>query len=154
MLMDTKPHAISEYDTLVVDDPDGWSPLRDDEDEDEEADMRVMLDGLWHRELDPDRTVCEISFPLTGQFRTANKYDGKRCPGKLCPKCYFASEIARAEAIDHVLEEERIAAIEAIDVREWRDPKPFNLGDEIDRQRKRGDRIATIEKKKKPNGTR
>ncbi len=143
--MDTGRHAI-EYDTLVVDDPDGWKPAHDDEGE--EVEMRVMLDGLWHRELDPDRTVCEIAFPLVGQFRTASKYDGKRCPGRLCPGCYFPSEIARARAYDQVVEEERLAEVDAIDVTEWRDPvKPYSLGDEIEKQRKRTNRIATMTKK-------
>ncbi|MDQ3070469.1 MAG: hypothetical protein M3R55_12175, partial [Acidobacteriota bacterium] len=66
--MDNGRHAAMDCDTHVIDDPDGWRPQRGDDEE--EVEMRIMLDGLWHRELDPDLTVCEISFPPVGQYRT------------------------------------------------------------------------------------
>lgn len=56
--------------------------------------MQVMLDdGYFHREMDHTTTACEQPIPHVGQWRRVKKYDGR-----LCPHCYSAAEIARAEA--------------------------------------------------------
>lgn len=108
--------------------------------ETEEFDMRVMLDSLWHREMDHTETACEKPIPHVGQWRVPNAYDGA-----LCDVCYTPAERARAEATNQVNDEERQAHIDTVEPSKWRDaPKHFSLGDEIERQRKRSERIATL----------